>query len=79
MYTFPNYQPAEDKVKIPMHRLDRARLDGGEMISRDGETIYHFRYGYYWRASWSGDRFGAWERMDGYPDGAAKLPHSDSQ
>ncbi len=76
MYTFPGYSPGTQTTEAPAPSLTRRRQairDGGEMISADGETIYRFRYGDYWRAHWDGAGFGAWERMREYPEGAVRL------
>ncbi len=67
----PRQAPVDEVADNSRH--NRARLDGGQWISRDGETIYHFRFGDYWRAHWTGGGFGAWERAPEFPDGVVKL------
>lgn len=75
----PGYNPHHPRSVAPVDdtandsRHIRARLDGGEMISRDGEWIYHFRFGDYWRAHWTGEGYGAWEKSPEIPDGAVRL------
>lgn len=72
----PNYNPrsfAPVGDTTDNSRHNRARLDGGQWISQDGETIYHFRFGDYWRAHWTGDGYGAWEWSPEMPDGAVRL------
>lgn len=75
MYTFPGYSPGtQTEAPAPsLARRRQAQRDGGEMISADGETIYRFRFGDYWRAHWTGNGFGAWEKSPEYPEGVTRL------
>lgn len=74
----PGYNPhhprpsAVDDV-TDASRHQQARLDGGQWVSRDGEWIYHLRYGDHWRAHWVGGGYGAWERAEGLPEGVVRL------
>lgn len=63
--------PTADATVSPA-RATRARLDGGQWISPNGEWIYHQRFGY-WRAAWNGGGYGAWERIEELPEGTVKL------